>query len=219
MRKRALKKFLLLLPVVVLLGTLFFLNYTVQHFKDTAYTFVYETNVGSVLSFAEELRALSSQGYKSDKDSVLFTNMIMNFNRAMGEKEAIVTFLMDADGEFHHSSEYNQNFLSGVLQSGENMNHVQAAYDKRGSGEITLEHPGGVETMFYHRFYSGPKEYSLFLCVEKHAIEAQLNVNGVIIPISMIGLLLLFALEYGVLHLVRDDARAEEVRRKREEQE
>ncbi len=208
MKMKRLKRFLLLLPVIVLLSVLFFLNYTVQYFRDTAYTFVYDTNVGSVLSFSDELRALSAQGFNSTEHGTLFTNMIMNFNRSMGEKEAIVTFLMDADGKIYHSGAYNENYLSAVLQSNENMSLIQNAYATRSSGEISPERQGEVITMYYHRFYSGPVEYSLFLSVEKEAIASQLNANGVVIPISLLGLLLLFTIQYGILHLVRDEARA-----------
>ncbi|MDR1668577.1 MAG: hypothetical protein LBR76_01285 [Oscillospiraceae bacterium] len=198
MKKRHLKRLLLLIPLVVLIAMLLFLNYTVQYFRDTAYRFVYDTNVQSVQSFSNELRSLSAQGYTSREYGVLFTNMIMNFNQSMGEKEAIVTFLLDEEGEIHHSTEPNREYLSDMLQNGENRRLIGEAFDTRSEGEITPERGGKRELVYYHHFYSGDIDYTHFLCVEKQAIELQLRASGVIIPISVIGLLLLFAVEYAV---------------------
>ncbi len=196
MRKSILRKLLLLVPIVVLGLTLLFVNFAVQTFGDTAYTFVYNTNVQTVQSFADELTALSEQGISSAQFRELYTNMIYNFNNEVGDKDAIVTFLLDEAKQAHHSNGYNKEYLESMLQDEANMSLVTAAYESRSSGEITLAREGGPQTMYYHRFYSGPSEYSLFLCVEREAINRQLNANGVIIPLCVVGLLLLFALEY-----------------------
>ncbi len=196
MRKSILRKLLLLTPIVVLGTTLLFVNFAIRTFGDTAYTFVYNTNVQTVQSFSDELTALSEQGISSAQFRELYTNMIYNFNNEVGDKDAIVTFLLDEAGQTHHSSDYNKEYLEGLLQNEANMALVRAAYDSRGSGEIALARGEEWQMMYYHRFYSGPNEYSLFLCVEREAIEKQLNANGIIIPLCVVGLLLLFALEY-----------------------
>lgn len=198
MKKNSLKKFFVLTPVVVLFATLFFLNYTVQYFKDTTFDFVYDTNVGSAVSFSEELSALSSQGYASAEYGRLYTNLIFNFNEKLGAKEAIVTFLLDEEGGIHHSSGHNQDYLADMLQNKENMKLINEAFASRGSGEIITERDGVEEVMYYHRFYSGDDDYCFFMCVERKVIEADVNVNGVVIPISVIGLLLLIITEYAV---------------------
>jgi hypothetical protein len=198
-KKNTLKRALLLTPVAVLIVTLFFLNYAVQYFKDTAYTFVYNTNVESVLRFSRELKELSANGYTSYAFGDLYTNMIQTYNKTLGEKNAIVTFLMDDGGQIHHSSDGNRNFLSALLQNADNKRRVEIAFASRGDGEIKLAHNSGAwETIYFHRFYSGPKNYCLYMTVERQTIEAELNANGVVVPISVIGLLLLLTMEYTI---------------------
>ncbi len=195
-RKSILRKLILLTPIVVLGLTLLFVNFAVRSFGDTAFTFVYNTNVQTVQSFANELKALSEQGIPSGQFSELYTNMIFNFNNEVGRKDAIVTFLVDEAGQTHHSSDYNRAYLAEMLQREANMSLVSAAFASRGAGEIALDNGGSAENVYYHGFYSGPNNYTLFLCVERSVIDRQLDTNGVIIPLSVIGLLLLFALEY-----------------------
>ncbi len=195
-KKSILRKLLLLTPIIILGLTLLFVNFAVRTFNDTAYTFMYNTNVQTVQSFSNELSMLTSQGYSSSEHGDLYSNMIHNFNTAVGAKDAIVTFMLDGQGQTYHSSAYNQAYVENLLQDGSNMGLVQAAYDSRGQGEIALAHPEGPEAMYYQRFYSGQDEYTLFLGVERAVIEKQLNADGVIIPLCVIGLLLLFALEY-----------------------
>ena len=196
MRKSILRKLLLLVPIVVLGLTLLFVNFAVRTFNDTAYTFVYDTNVQSVQSFSSELSMLASQGFTSAEHEDLYTNMIHNFNNAVGEKDAIVTFLLDDAGQMHHSTVDNEAFLADLLANEANASSVNAAYSARSNGEIIVDNGETTEPMYYHRFYSGDSEYTLFMCVERPDIDAQLNANGVIIPLCVIGLLLLFALEY-----------------------
>jgi hypothetical protein len=194
--KKSIKKYLVLTPVVVLFSTMFFLNYTVQYFKDTSYNFVYDTNAGSVISFSEELRALTAQGYTRYEYGSLFSTMIFNFNVKLGEKDAIVTFLLDEEGQIRHSNDNNKDYLADILQNEENMKLINDAFDARRNGEIITERDGVKEPMYYHWFFSGDDDYCLFMCVDKKIIEAQVNVNGVVIPISLIGLLLLIMSEY-----------------------
>jgi hypothetical protein len=198
MKKNFLRRCLLLTPVVVLLVTLFFLNFAVEYFKDTGFTLIYNTNVESVKRFSRELNELSAQGYTSGEYGDLYTRMIQNYAKTLGEKEAVVTFLIDENGTIQHNTEHNQTFFAAILEDGENMNAINGAYASKGNGEIILENNGVQERAYYHHFYSGPKDYSLFMCIEKKAVEAQLNADGVIIPICVIGFLLLLTMEYTI---------------------
>jgi hypothetical protein len=202
-----LKKMLYLSPVVVLLVTLFFLNYAVQYFRDTTYDFVYDTNMESVERFSRELRELSAQGYSSDDYGDLYTRMILNYGKTLGEKEAIVTFIVDDTGQIVHSTEHNRTYLAPLLQNDSNMGLVKAAYESRAEGEITLETGERPLKMFYHWFYSEPKNYSLFMCVERGVVESKLHIRGVVIPVCVTGLLVMFALQAGVSHMAQDLAR------------
>ncbi len=197
MRKSILRKLLLLTPIVILGVTLLFVNLAVKTFNDTAYQFMYQTNMQTVDSFSSELSMLSSQGFTSSEHGTLYTNMIHNFNTAVGQKDAIVTFMVDEAGIFYHSSDYNRAYLENLLLNKANMNRISAAASSSlANGEITMDYGNASEKMYYHRFYSGQHDYKLFLCVERDGIDAQLNANGVIIPLCFVGLLLLFALEY-----------------------
>jgi hypothetical protein len=207
MKINILKKLLYLSPVLVLLVTLFFLNYAVQYFKDTNYDFVYNTNMESVERFSRELKELSAQGYTSDVYGDLYTRMILNYGKTLGEKEAIVTFVVDDTKQIVHSTEYNEHYLTPLLQNENNMALVEAAYKSHAAGEITLETGARPEKMFYHWFYSGPKNYSLFMCVERGVVESKLQIHGVVIPICIIGLLVMLTLQAGISHIVQDFVR------------
>jgi hypothetical protein len=198
MKKFILKKCLLTMPVIVLFITLVFLSYAVQYFKDTAYTLVYNTNVESVLRFSRELRELSAQGYTSEAYGDLYTHMIQNYSMTLGQKNAIATFLLDENGQIYHSSEHNEEYLYEVLANPDNMTLVNAAFQSQGEGEIELEADGEGLLFYYHRFYSGDDNYTMYMNVHKADIQAELNADGVIIPISVIGLLLLFTIEYTI---------------------
>jgi hypothetical protein len=78
-----------------------------------------------------------------------------------------------------------------------------------------LQRGGGWETVYYHRFYSGETDYCLFMGVDPAVVNAdpELHANGVIIPICIVGLLLLFTLEFGIYHLIQDEVRGDEERR------
>ena len=197
MRKPILRKLLLLVPIVVLSLTLLFVNFAVRSFNDTAYSFMYDTNVQTVQSFSDELRMLSSQGFTSTEHSSLYTNMIHNFSKAIGVKDAIVTFIVDESGQIHHSSGYNEAYITKLLQSDANKSLVSsAATSPAESGEITMDHGDRTEQMYYHTFYSDQDYYRLFISIDRNDINAQLNADSVIIPLCAVGLLLLFALEY-----------------------
>lgn len=195
MKKNTLNTFLLIMPILVLFITLFFLDFSIGLFKDTAYTVVYDTNVESVERFDRELNALSSQGYSSDVYGNLYTLMIHNYCDTLGEKEAIVTFLVNEDGQIHHSNDYNRTYLSELLKSEDNQKIINNANASRSIGEIKLDRNGTEETLYYHRFYSGLDDYSLFMGVDKRVVEASLNINGIIISICIVGILLIVLTE------------------------
>jgi hypothetical protein len=195
--KNFLKKYgLPLAPVVVLFITLFFLNYAVQHFKDTSHDFVYETNKESVLRFSRELAELTERGYNSTDHGELFTSMIETYNKTLGEKNAIVTFMTDDDGQIQHSSDVNREYLTPLLNDANNQGLIKNAAESKSDGEIELNRNGAKETFYYHWFYSGDLDYCLFMSIDRPAVEAQLDINGVLIPIAVVGLLLFILLEY-----------------------
>ncbi len=183
------------MPILVLFITLFFINYSVRLFKDTAHTVVYDTNVESVKRFSRELNALSSQGYSSDIYGNLYTHMIRNYSNTLGEKEAIITFLMNEEGRILHSNDYNRTYLSELLKNADNQEILIAANAARNDGEVTLDRNGTEETLYYHWFYSGEDEYCLFMCVERRIVESSIHINGFIIPICIVGVLLLVLTE------------------------
>ncbi len=206
MKKGLLIKCMYLVPIAVLCVMLFLLNYTLQHFRDTAYDFVYNTNTDSVKMFSQELSALGNQGYPSQDEAYrdIYTRLILNYNITMGEKESIVTFMMDETGQIHHSTSFDELYLAEVLADANNQVLIAAATESQGNGEVMLRNGGREETMYYHRFYSGEDDYTLFMTVDRETIEAQLNVNEIVLPISAIGLLLLVMSELLIWHKLED---------------
>jgi hypothetical protein len=198
MKNNIVKVILPLTPVIVLFITLFFLNHAVQHFKDTAYTFVFDTNKESLMRFSRELEELSANGYTSAKYGDLYTNMIGSYNSTLGDKYAIVSFLVDEQGQIHHSNGPNQTYLQQALQDTENTKLISAAAASKSDGETELTRSGDKELFYYRHYYSGDDDYCLFMTVDRQAIEAQLTVDGVIIPISAVGLLLFLMMEYTI---------------------
>jgi hypothetical protein len=185
------------MPVIVLFAALLFLNYTVEYFRDTSYNFVYDTNVESVKRFSKELNDLSVLGYTSRVYGDLYTNMIRIYSKTLGEKDAIVTFLV-FDGQIIHSSKKNEAYLTHLLEKESNLKTINDAFESRSNGELILDHDGNIEKVYYHRFYSGPDDFCLFMCVEKQAIKDKLHADNVIIPVSIFALLLLFMTEYTI---------------------
>ncbi len=192
------KRYLLLTPIIVLFITLFFLNRSLQYMKSVSYSFVYNTNVGSVQQFYRELDELSAQGFTGDVYTNLYNHMIRNYSKTLGEKKAIITFLMDNKGNLYHSSDYNESYLSDSLQDEKNMKLINDAYASRSNGEITLEHNGSENVMYYQQYFSESHEYTLFMGVDKQVVEADLHIYEIIIPISIIGLLLFITMEYTI---------------------
>lgn len=207
MNHKLLKKCLYLAPIAVLGVMLFLLNHTLHHFKATAYQFVYETNTEALQMFWRELNALGSQGYPSQTDEYqgIYTHVIHNYNTIMGEKEAIITFMMGEEGHIYHSTDDNKAYLDGVLNNAENMELIADAWESKSNGEVVLRRGNQEETMYYHWFYSWEDDYTLFMTVNADVIEKQLNVNAIILPISAIGLLLLVMMEYLIWHKLEDN--------------
>ncbi|MDR2903967.1 MAG: hypothetical protein LBU77_05625, partial [Clostridiales bacterium] len=138
MKNNILKKLLLLIPLVILTVTLFFIDHTVRYVKKTAYDFVYNTNVGSVQRFSKEIDELSSEKYGLSDDDGLFTNMIQVYNKTLGEKEALITFLLDENARIIHSNDSNKAYLAAYLDSLENIYSIEQVASAGRSGEIKL---------------------------------------------------------------------------------
>ncbi len=212
MKKPFIKIGLPLAPVIILVFTLYFLSYAVQLFKDTAYRFVYGTNVDSILQFSTELNELTEQGYSSNVYGDFFSRLIENYAVTLGGKYAIVTFYTDDSGEIFYSGEADQAYLADILNDAGNKQKINEAAEGKSFGELMIDHGGKQEAMYHHWFYSGPLNYNVYMTVDKQAIESRLNVNGVVIPIAAIGLLLFLLMEYLIwlqkIHMAAHEAKA-----------
>ncbi len=99
-------------------------------------------------------------------------------------------------GRYHTSTEYNQSFVEGYLEDETNKASVDAAFKTRDAGDVTLKREEEEVRAYYQHFYSGSDDYTMFMLVDMRAVESQLDVNGVVIPICAIGLLLLFMTQH-----------------------
>jgi hypothetical protein len=166
--------------------------------KETAYTFVYNTNVGSVQRFSKEIEELSSEKYGLQDNTELFTNMIHVYNKTLGEKDAVITFLLNENGEILHSDAFNEAYLSGILDNEWNTYIINEIASTNRNGELNLynkETGQRTEKFYYHLLTSGQDRYHLFMGINRQPVEAQLNIHALTVPISVIGLLLLIVSE------------------------
>ncbi len=192
------KKYLLLLPIVVLFFILVFLNYSLKYLDNISYTFVYDTNVDSIQRFSRKMDEISS--LKSTKDAYVkyYNDILQLYCKILGEKKGVITFLMGRDGKIYHSSNHDKDYLAAILQDDKNMELINTAFASRSNGEITPKYKDSKEIMYYHPFRNESNEYSLFMCVDKKVVEADLRAYGINIPISIIGLLLFIMMEYTI---------------------
>jgi hypothetical protein len=185
------------MPLIILLAMLLFIDHTHQYFKNTTYSFVYDTNRESVRKYATEIAVLGIDGYHTDDDhGNLFLNMVFAYNKALGEKYSIVSFLMDGNMNIYHGNSYNETFLSSFLGKSSNMELIKTAGTTRGNGDIVLAGDGWEETFYYHFFTDGTLEFYLFMSIDRTQIDTKLNADEILIPICIIGLLLLLLTEY-----------------------
>lgn len=192
------KKFLLIMPAVILAGTLAFVNYTMKYFREMSYTFVYDTNVGSVQRFCKEVKELRSAGYDEENYSELYENMIWVYCKTLGEKKSIFTFLLDENKEIQHSTTGNERYLSVFLKDKVNQDMIYSTIGSTESGEVLLKHQNDEITMYYQKIANGNDTYHLFMGIDRRSVDADLNADKILIPISIIGLILLFLTEYAV---------------------
>lgn len=195
-KQRLAKKILIVIPVMILFFTLFFVDYTINFFTDTAYEFVYHTNIESVKRFTKELKELTSSGYTGDEYYELYTSMIHIYNRTLGEKESLITFLLDEDLNVYHSSSRNEDFLSEFLEDKSSVDLIVDAAATYGSGELTFDPNNIAETMYYQVLSSGKNYYYLFMGIDKEQVAANLNADKIVVPICIICLSFMVIIEY-----------------------
>jgi hypothetical protein len=198
MKNNILKKLLLLIPLGILAAMLALIDYTVEFMKETTYTYVYNTNVGSVQRFSKEIEELSSEKYNLQDNTELFTNMIHVYNKTLGEKEAVITFLLNENAEIVVDSAYNEAYLADFFDNEINTYNIKCVASSESSGELILynqKSSNRADRFYYQYLTSGQDRYYVFMGINRQPIEAQLNVHQITIPISVIGLLLLIVSE------------------------
>ncbi|MCL2321914.1 MAG: hypothetical protein FWC47_07395 [Oscillospiraceae bacterium] len=195
MKKTFLKRLLFIVPIIITIMMLFLIENTINHFKDTTYAFVYDTNKGSVQGFSREISELVSGGYAGKEYDAIYISMIKAFTKTNGEKNAIVSFLLDQDGNIYYGDDANESFVSALLEDPNNaeaINHIAISHS---TGEVTLNNHGKGQTCFYQLITACGKSYYVFMTVDRIPIEIQLNLNRIVIPIVIIGLLLVITVE------------------------
>jgi len=198
MRKSLFKKLLFIVPIFSLIIMLFIINNTVNYFKDTIYTFVFDTNKDSIQTFSEEIKILISEGYYGKKYDALYLSMIKAYTKTNGQKYAIVSFLLDEDGNIYYGDEESQSYVSILLNDLNNENKIKNIATSHSTGEVILSNNGKGQTWFYQLITNGDKDYYEFMSVDKTQIELKLDENKIVIPIVIIGLLLVVTIEYSI---------------------
>jgi len=196
MKNNFFKKLFFTIPILILIIMLFLIDNTVNYFKDTTYTFVYDTNVESVQRFSRELDELISEGYTGKEYSELYLNMIKAHTKTNGEEYAIISFLLDEDTNIFYGIEQNQAYVSQLLENPNNQNTINEIATTHGTGEVILDNQGKPQTWFYQLVSDGDKDYYEFMSVDRTKIENKLDTNKIIIPIVIIGFILILIVEY-----------------------
>ena len=196
MKKTFLNKLLLVFPIFILIIMLFIIDNTVTYFKNTTYTFVYDTNKDSVQRFANEIDLLISEGYSGKEYDALYLNMIKAYTKTYGQKYAIVSFLLDKNANIYYGDAKNQLYVSVLLKDPNNENAIKKIATSHSNGEVILNNQGKEQTWFYQLITCGEEDYYEFMSVDRTPIELKLNQNKIVIPIAIIGLLLIITVEY-----------------------
>ena len=184
------KKILLLSPIIILIPMLYFINYTVDFFQDVTYTFVLNTNIGSVQMLEQELEEHKEidPNYSEIRESIIHI-----FNMTMGKKRPVVTFLMDENGKVYHSNHENEIYVEELL---ENKEELQAKTSQEESGHLILQNLGKEQHWYYHTFAEQEQHYLFFMSVDKEMLESSLEINNIVIPICIICIILILSIEY-----------------------
>lgn len=198
MKNKIWKKLFWIAPIVIVLFMLTFLNYTIQFLKDMTYRYIYETNVSAVKRFALEVDTLISDGYNTDEYCDIYVKTMHVYNRVLGERDAIISFLMDKNGTIYHSNSSNEQYLNLFLEHKSNILLIQNIIHTNTNGEIHIKTDDLKETLFYQMITNGKEEYYLFMTLDRQLVESKLSANQIVIPVGVIGLLFLFMTESAI---------------------
>ena len=197
MKKNFKRKLLIIAPVAILIFTLLFIEYTLSYFKDNTYKFVYNTHVDSTQMFSREMERLTSAGGNtSEEDSLLYFKVINAYNKTLGGKYAMVSFLLDKNSKIYHSNYENEVYVSELMENSKNESTILQIALTNGAGSLELKNNGKSQTWFYQEITDGNHSCYLFMSVDKELMQVELHANEIIIPISIIGFLLLICIEY-----------------------
>ena len=185
-------RYLLISPIIILIIMLYFINYTINYFREITYSYAFDTNVGSVQMLAKELDERLFQGYLREEDIQFNHDMILVFNNAIGKKDAVITFLVDQNYIIYHSNYDNKKYLSSLTL--EELDSVIKS-NRAQSGLVTF--PGFREDQqwYYYTISDGVRSYRLFMSVDRDELEGVFGTDKIVIPISVIGFLLIVAVE------------------------
>ncbi len=145
------------------------------------------------------MQELTSAGYKGEEYDGLYNQMVFIYNKTLGEKVSILTFMLDENNTIRHSNTYNEQMLSPLLKNKDNMNMIYKETESNEFGEVTLNNENEQEIMYFHKIIiSNGKQFFLFMGVDRERIISNLNANEIIIPICIVCMLLLGLAEYAV---------------------
>lgn len=192
------KNLLVIIPIIILIAMLFFVDRTHRFFKNSTYDFIYNTNKESIRKYAAEIAIVGIDDSYADNSDSLYLNMLFFYNSALGEKESVASFLMDQNMRSYYGNAYNEDYLTPFLNKQTNLDIIKAAVQSKGSGDILLTNDQWAENFYYQYFTDGQYEFYLFMCIDRSKIALQINADEIIIPICIIGLLLILVTEYAI---------------------
>ena len=183
------RKLLLASPIIILIPMLYLIHYTVDYFKDVTYSFVLNTNIGSVQMLEQELKEHqeTEENYNEVRSAIIHM-----FNNTIGKKHSVITFLIDGDGTVYYSNDENELYATALLEEKNNL--IRKASGSL-SGELILQNLDKEQLWYYHNFYDASESYIFFMSVDRGMLEAMLDTNNIVLPTAIICLLLIFSIE------------------------
>jgi len=195
-------KLLLVAPSVMLVLLLVYTNYGFNSLKDTMYQFVSRTSEESIKNFSFEMDELAAVSKYMDEGALQAQkNQIMVYNKALGARHGVVTFLLDKEANIFHSNESNQSYLSGILKDQDNANLIKliaATSSINKSGYLKLTRNGTDQFWYYQTLSGGVDEYRILMYTDKNKLMEELHTTKIIIPICIMGFILLVVTEASI---------------------
>ncbi|MCL1938434.1 MAG: hypothetical protein FWF52_08585 [Candidatus Azobacteroides sp.] len=195
------RKILYSSPVVVLIVLLIYINISIGQVKSIVYDYIFTANVETIKNFSSEIKLLLDTSLKYGKTEGKVRSifdLIEVFNKAIGGKYAVITFLADSDRTIYHSNNYNQAYVSGLLENRDNEAYLNQLLANHESKDVFFKNNGEDQHWYCQALSGVNKDYCMFVTVDKNILAKRIRITQVIIPLCILSMLLLLSTEVSI---------------------